>query len=502
MDASDVAFGWIDWLVVAGFLAFTTMLGERLKTRGTDLETFFKGGNSIPWWAVSASLIATKTSASTFIAVPAFIFAAGGNLTYLQATIGFAAGVMIMAFVLLKDYYETGVYGPYDFFERRLGIRVGHLTRVIYIVGTLLAQGVRLLLTAVVLSVVSGMDTAICIALIVAFSVAWSAMGGISTVIWTDAILYAVFSVGAVITLLYAIDAVPGGWSQIIEIADQNAKLVLLDLSTDPTKITLWAALLGVTFFEFASTAVDQTVTQRALTCKNLHEARKAVVFSSVTVLTTWLMAAVALAIFAFYTLEPLSPQVAAEISAEPDRIFPFFVVDQLPTGVSGIIIAAIFAAGISTLDSALTALSQVSVVGLGRRIAPKVRDASDSQLLTYSKLMVLFWGIAIGLFAFFAIPLQDQGLLALGFKASGYTYGSLIAIAFLSLMRRGSFWGILIGVICSAFVVMLLDQMGVNFFWWYPVGALVTFAISLCFEKSSGNSRRNSAANPMDHSV
>ncbi|GAB5456985.1 MAG: sodium:solute symporter [Henriciella sp.] len=483
MTGETVDFGVINWLVVAGFLLFTTILGERLKTKGDSLDSFFKGGQSMPWWAVSGSLIATKTSASTFIAVPAFIFAAGGDLTYLQATIGFALGVMIMLFVLLKEYYESDVFGPYEFFEQRLGISVGNLTRLIYIIGTLLAQSVRLLVTAVVLSVVSGMDTALCVAIIVTFSVVWSMIGGISTVIWTDAILYAVFTIGAIISLLYAVGAVPGGLAQVFEIADESAKLTLIDLSTDPTKITLWAALIGVTFFEFASTAVDQTVTQRALTCKNLSEARKAVGFSAVSVLTTWLMAGVALAIFAYYQLNPLDPGTAIEMAAEPDRIFPYFVIDQLPVGISGLIVAAIFAAGISTLDSALTALSEVSVVGLGRRYIPKLKGVSESVLIGWARRMIAVWGIAIGLLAIAAIPLQDQGLLALGFKASGFVYGSLIAIAFLSLMRRGNFVSILIGTVLGTLSVILLDQAGINFFWWYPVGASVTFFSALLID-------------------
>jgi SSS family transporter len=486
MISEGAEFGLLNWIVVACFLGFTTIVAERLKTKGDSINSFFRGGQNIPWWAVTASLIATKTSASTFIAVPAFIFAAGGDLTYLQATIGFALGVLIMMFVLLKEYYENNVYSPYEFFEKRLGISVGNLTRGIYLVGTLLGQSVRLLVTAVVLSVVSGLDTSVCIGIIVLFSICWSMIGGISAVIWTDAILYLVFTFGAVIALLYALDAVPGGWKTVIEIADEHAKLTLIDLSTDPTKITLWAALIGVTFFEFASTAVDQTVTQRALTCKNFKEAQKAVGFSSITILTTWLMAGVALVIFAFYQLNPLEPTIAEQITSEPDRIFPYFVIDQLPAGISGLIIAAIFAAGISTLDSALTALSEVSVMGLGRRYISRLTQASEKVLIFWSRQFIAFWGVIIGSVAFAAIPLQGQGLLALGFKASGFVYGSLIAIAFLSLMRRGTFKGILIGTIAGSCVVVLLDFWNVNFFWWYPIGALITFATAIIFDRNN----------------
>jgi SSS family solute:Na+ symporter len=483
MQPETINFGWINWIVVAGFLCAATWLGERLKTKGDDLNSFFKGGNGIPWWAVSLSLIATKTSASTFIAVPAFIFAASGNLTYLQASIGFIAGVFLMLFFLLKEYYNEDIYSPYDFIEKRLGVRTGHLTRIIYTLGTVLSQGVRLLVTAVVLSVVSGQETVVCVMAITLFAIIWSYIGGISTVIWTDAIQYIIFTLGALVALIFAISAVPGGIPEVLAIADEKAKLTLIDFSMDPTKLTLWAAVIGCTFFEFGSTAVDQTITQRALCCANLKEARKAVAFSAIGVITTWLMAAVALAMVAFYHVNPMAENVAKSMVLEPDRIFPYFVISQLPQGVSGIIIAAIFAAGISTLDSALTALSQTSVVGLGRKLIPSIRDASESTLVKLSRRVIIVWGLAISALAIAVIPLQEQGLLALGFKATGFIYGSLIGISVLALMRRGSFFTIVTATVIATFVVVWLDTQSVNFFWWYPIGACVTIGIVLCME-------------------
>jgi Na+/proline symporter len=288
---------------------------------------------------------------------------------------------------------------------------------------------------------------------------------------------------GAVVALVFTIHAVPGGIAEILLIADEKAKLTLIDLSTDPTKLTLWAAVLGCTLFEFGSTAIDQTVTQRALCCSNLKEARKAIAFSAIGIATTWLMAGVGLGIVAFYHLNPLSPEVAAAVAQEPDRIFPYFVIHQLPPGVSGIIIAAIFAAGISTLDSALAALSQVSVMGLGQKLLPNLRNMSEQALVKLSRITIIFWGLLICTLAIVIIPFQDEGLLALGFKASGVVYGSLIGIAVLALMRRGQFVGIVIATLVASMAVIWLDVLNVNFFWWYPVGAIITVAIALLFD-------------------
>ncbi|VUD69264.1 Sodium/glucose cotransporter [Thalassocella blandensis] len=484
METGHAQFGWLNWLIVAAFLVFTTRLGRYGKRQCRDLKSFYKANNNVPWWAVSCSLIATKTSSATFIAVPAFIFAASGDLTYLQATIGFALGVFLMLFVFLKQYYAENVFSPYDFIENRLGVKTANLTRIIYALGTMLSQGVRLLLTAVVLSVASGLDTIFCVVIITLFACIWSYMGGITSVIWTDVIQYVIFTLGAGLALVYAVEAIPGGIPQILTIADEKSKLILIDLATDPTKLTLWAAALGCTFFEFSSNAVDHTVTQRTLCCRNLNDARKALAFSSLAVLTSWLMAGVALAMVAYYHLYPMSSAMADSVTQVPDRIFPLFILEQLPVGISGVVVAAIFAAGISTLDSALTALSHTSVLGLGKRYITAWRDADDRTLVAYSKYSIVMWGLIICGIAVLAMPMQQHGLLVLGFKASGVVYGSLMGIALLSLLRKGRFISISIATIIASLCVLVLDFYHINFFWWYPIAAAITVFLTFAIER------------------
>lgn len=484
MEIVGSQFGWFSWSIVLGYLAITTWLGGKLKERENSLKSFFKGNNDLPWWAVSLSLIATKTSASTFIAVPAFIFSVNGNLTYLQATLGFALGVFLMLFFFLKQYYAENVYSPYDFIQIKLGGNTANLTRLIFALGTLLSQAVKLLLTAVVLSVVSGLEILACVLIITFFACVWSYLGGIKTVIWTDVIQYFIFTAGAIVALIFAIDAIPGGVPQILSIADQKSKLVLIELTTDPRKMSLWAAVLGCTFFEFCSNAVDHTVTQRALCCRNYREARKALAFSSITVLTTWLMAGVALALVAYYQLHPMSPSVAEAIVKEPDRLLPYFIIEQLPQGIAGIVVAAIFAAGISTLDSALTALSHTTVLGLGKNYLGRLNNVSESKLVEYSRRGILIWGVLIGLIALLAIPLQERGLLVLGFKASGIVYGSLMGIAILALMGRGHFAAIALSAFVVSSLMGLLSAKEIHFFWWYPIGTCLTILLTLILER------------------
>lgn len=478
-------FSILNWVILAVFLVGTTVFGELVKNKDTGLDGFFRGGKSLPWWAVSLSLVATKTSVATFIAVPAFVFSLKGDLTYLQMTFGFALGNVLMIFVLLKEYYEENIYSPYDFIQNRLGIKASQLSRTFFMVGATMSQGVRLLGTALVLSVITGQSTIMCIVIIAVFAIVWSYIGGITTVVWTDALQFVIFIFGALFALFYAIGDIPGGLSEMMAIADEKAKLTLLDLSLDPHKTyTLWVGILGCTFFEFGSNAVDQVVTQRALCCKNLKEARKAVGFSVIGVLTTWVMAFVGIGLVAYYHINPLSQEVSASILQEPDRIFPYYVVNSLPDGISGLIIAAMFAAGISTLDSALTALSQTSVMGIGSIVYPKLKTMDEKKVVKISKMAIILWGGILALLAFGFSFFQDGGLLALGFKVPGYAYGTLIGIAFLALMRRGSFAGIMTGSILAIGAIAWMHIEGISFFWWFPIGAIMVIAVAIIHEQ------------------
>jgi Na+/proline symporter len=206
------------------------------------------------------------------------------------------------------------------------------------------------------------------------------------------------------------------------------------------------------------------------------------VAFSVVGVITTWIMAFVGIGLVAFYHINPLSDDMSASIIQEPDRIFPYYVVNELPDGISGLIIAAMFAAGISTLDSALTALSQTSVMGVGGLVFPKLKTMDEKKIVRISKMAIIIWGGVLALLAFGFSFLQDDGLLALGFKVPGYAYGTLIGIAFLALMRIGNFKGILAGSVLAVCCIAWMHWEGISFFWWFPVGAIIVMLTALMF--------------------
>lgn len=477
MDSTPFTF--TDWTVLAAFLLGTTWFGHALRGKGQDVESFFAGGRDLPWWAVSGSLIATSTSALTFVAVPAAVFRPGGDLTFFQVSLGFILGNILLAHTLLKAIYNAKYYSPYDFVEDRLGRKVANYTRLLFTIGAVLSQSVRLLSTALILSVVTGLTLQQSILIIGLFAVIWTWMGGITTVIWTDFLQLLIFVCGSLFILVNLFGALPGGVAQTLEIADSKAKLTLLNLTADPTvTYTLWVGIFGTTIFEFAQKSVDQVVTQRLYCCRSLRDAQKALYGACFANVTVWIMMAVGIGLVAFFEFNPLPAEAASNIAAEPDRIVPYYIVNHLPVGVSGLLVASLFAAGISTLDSALSALSQTTTTSLLRTYV--FPNKPDRFYLKLSKGCVLFWGIALCVIALLFNSSANVGLLDLGLSVPGYVYGSILGIALLAWMRTGTFRAVLIGSAVATVSILLLQKQGVSFFWWYPVGAaaLIGFAL------------------------
>lgn len=482
-----MTFGWINWSVVIVVMLGTTLLGHLLKGKSSGVEGFFLGGRNLPWWAVSASIMASQISAVTVIALPGAIFAKGGNLLFLQGTLlGFVVAKFLMSWLFVKAYYERQIYSPYDFIENRLGAGASHLSRGLFMGGAILGHGVRLLTVALLLGVVMEIPVGQSILIIGVFAVIWTLMGGITTVIWTDFVLFCVIVSGALVSLLVIIGGLPMGVAEAVRELDEAAKLKLIDVSTDPAKTwTVWTGLICFTIFELAQNSVDQVITQRMMCCRNYQEARKAVLGSLGIVVFTLLLAAVGLGVWLFYQHHPPDAAAAAFLAEQPSRAFPYFIMHEMPVGVSGLLIAGIFAAGISTLDSALAALSETTVNGIYRKwIRPA---ASEGQCLRMSRISVAGWGLALSLLAYLADRLvRNEGLLNLAYKVPVLTYGPLLMIAFFALAKRGSYPAILSGTVASvgsALTLLILIRwkvLRVDEFWIYPASCIIFLAVAV----------------------
>ncbi|MBU0638865.1 MAG: hypothetical protein KKB50_08375 [Planctomycetes bacterium] len=496
-------FGWIDWLVVVGYLAFTTVLGAKLAGRQTSLRDFFLGGRKLPWYAVAGSIIATEISALTFVSVPFVVFNMGveGNLKYLQlGVIGSLLARIIVGYVLVPAYYQREIYSPYDYMGNRLGGHVRAMTTVLFSLGGILGQSARVYLTAEVVNVVlrdqlawlSGNiglnELAWALIMIGVVSVGWTLIGGITTVIWTDVILFLVFLLGAIVALGTVAYHLNGGWAEMFRVGWEAkacgpwGKFTFFDFSVSPLRqYTMWTAAIASTWGGLGAYGTDQLLAQRMFCCRNPRDARWAIISSAAGQIVTLSVMLVGIGLYVYYRQTP-APDAPAEFIAAsahpdfpnlrgealemytktPDRIFPIFILERIPTGLKGLIIAAIFAAAISSLMGILTALSQVvmsafynplrerylrsrgitvTVSGNIEELAEKTEASDeDRRSVLVGRLLVLFWGVVLCLMAYLAADVREhyKSILDLGLAMVGYTGGALLAGFALSFLPLG----------------------------------------------------------------
>lgn len=455
-------FSWVDWSIVFVFLVATTIVGERLSGRQATVRDFFLGGRQLPWYAVAASLVATEISAVTFISIPFLVYGTGGNIAYLQlGLIGWFVARILVGVYLVPAYYERELYSPYDYVGQRLGRGARSMTSLLFSLGGVLAQCARVYLTAVVLEVIlqrelswvalhTGVPPLVAaVTAIGLVAVLWTWIGGIRTVIWTDAILFMIFLAGMLITVFVIAGELDGGLGEIFSAARDGGKLKLFDFSLDPTRrFTFWVALIAAPWWMFAVFGTDQLFAQRIFCCRNASEARKAVIASQFSVVVTGLAALVGFGLYAYYRSHPLSGAALSMYEGNGDRIFPIFIVEVIPVGLKGLILAGVFAAAISSLDSIMAALSETVLsnfylprrrraLGLGPGASLPPDEERRSVFL--SRVYVLGWAVALCALAVLLRRVNEEypSILDMALAMATYTQGALLAAVVLALLRR-----------------------------------------------------------------
>lgn len=439
----------IDWAVIAAYLIFTTILGGILAGRQATIRDFFLGGRSLPWPAVCGSIIATELSAATFLIAPAIVFAPAGDMTYLLLAVGTILARFIIGYFFVPAFYAREIYSPYDYMGNQLGARVKALTTLLFMLGAVLAQGARVYIAALALQVVTGTTLWTSIVLIGAVSIAWAFIGGIKTVIWTDVIQFLLFFVSAVVALVFISRYIDGGFVAVLSQSYDVGKLNLLNLNLNGREaFTLWCGLFASPWATLASHGTDQMMAQRMFTCRDEVGARKAVIWSSLSILATVVLLFVGAGLWVYYRHHPLTAAEQVIVDASSMKIFAIFIVDVLPAGISGLVMAGIFAAAISTLDSVLAALSQATLETVYRPLLGR-GEGDGRRELRVSRALVVFWGVVMTAFALYCDSLQARfpDLLQFALAMAAYTYGALLGSFLLALLPthrddQGLLWG------------------------------------------------------------
>ncbi|BBM86720.1 sodium:solute symporter [Candidatus Uabimicrobium amorphum] len=496
---------YIDWAILAAYAVTIVVIGVVSGRKEKNTEDYFLGGRSMPWWAVMVSIYATSLSALTFIGVPGAAYA--GDFYYLQLGVGDLCGKLVICFLLLTAYYRSQVTTVYELLGERFGPRTRDAGTGFFLVGRILASGVRLAGCAIAIHVVFEVPVHTAIWAIAAVAVVYTFAGGIKAVIWTDMIQFFLFMAAAAIALTTIISSLPEGFSQFWNIASAEGKFKVFHDTLDSASPNYWldlsnpkAFLAGFLFGCFtgiAALGTDQDLVQRMLTCKNVKESQRALILTGILNFPiTLLFLSVGTAVFVYYQITPDTQVAAYEAAKQTDYIFPHFIKTVLAPGMRGILIAGLFAAAMSSLDSALNALASTAYVDIYKRyINPHDKDDANSVAISriYVALFALILASVASLFS------QVDSILWFGFRIFGYLYGALLAVFLLAVMSKRRFWdtGNLIAMLTSVVVVIWLTSKNIPgtsielwsskplaWQWALPAGTIWTVVVALLFSK------------------
>ena len=463
----------LDYAVVLVYLLASVGLGAWLGRHQKSTTDYFLGGRQLPWPAVTFSVVATETSVLTFISIPTVAYL--GDLRFVQIVFGYMVGRLVVAALLIPAYFRGKLVTAYHFLGQRFGDTMRRTTSVTFMVTRLLADGVRLFATAIPLAMIfkssprlEGLPNTdayvLAIGVIAAATVVYTFWGGIRAVIWMDVLQMAVYLLGAALAAAIILNRVPHGLSEILATAKAAGKLDWFYLGTDLTlsefikqPYTFFTGLITGGIFSVASHGVDQLIMQRILTCRDVKSGQKAMAASGPVVLVQFLIfLAVGILLWAFY--EGRSPQELGLQQA--DGLFPKFIVEEMPAGVSGLILAALFAAAMSTLSSSLSSLASATVLDLYVPLARRVR--SEAELLRLSRWITLGWGVLLMGTALAFIGLKGTAVeLALG--VASYTYGGLLGVFLLGLLfedvsQKHALWGFAVALVTMTVVIQTVQ--------------------------------------------
>ncbi|MGD2067990.1 MAG: sodium:solute symporter [Gemmatimonadota bacterium] len=467
-------FTTLDLAVLLAYMVAITAWGAWLgrgQKGGTD---YFLGSRSLPWGAVMLSVVATETSTLTFLSIPGVAYL--GSLVFLQLTLGYLLGRIVVAWVLLPAYYRGELSTAYALLETRFGRSTRRATSGIFMVTRLLADSVRLFATAIPLALITGWSYPVSIGVIALATVIYTYFGGIRAVVWVDAVQMGLYLLGALVAAAVLQTVVPGGWGGVLSAATEAGKLRLLDFSLDPSvPYTFWAGLVGGAFLSMASHGTDQLIVQRLLTCRDSGSAQKALVGSGLAVMVQFLVfLMLGLGLWTFY---------GGRAFDTPDAIFARFIVEELPVGVTGLLIAGVFAAAMSSLSSTINSLASASAYDFWAPAVGAERD--DASVLRAGRVFTLVWAVLIVGGAVLFIPLSEgTPAVEVALAVASLVYGGLLGAFALSLFsNRADARSVLAGVavgIGSVTVLWIFARDAVGWPWFALLGSIVTGAVGV----------------------
>ncbi len=482
--------GPIDWTILCLYLAGMIALSARLARGQKNAADYYVGGRNLPWWAVGVSTMATQTSATSFVSIPAFVaLTEGGGLSWLQYELAVPLAMIFVMIVLIPFFRRLELISVYEYLELRFGPGTRKLMSAIFLVSRSLATGVILYVSGLVLSVCLGLPVWICIIIIAIVTIIYDTLGGMAAVVYSDVIQMVVLLGGVALCVAFALLEVGGFGAAVGMIPSERLSGINPGHGFgDGADMPFWGFLIGGVFLYTAYYGVDQSQTQRELSAPTTDDTKKALVFNGLarfplTMCYMVLGIAVGAVFLASADLQEAVPD------DELDQLIPQFILAYLPVGLTGILFAAIFSAAMSSFDSALNSLSASTL----RDFVEPLRGggSGDGWLLRAGKVVTVLWGVVITGFALLVGNLADTVIEAINLIGSVF-YGPVLA-AFLAgiLDPRARGAGVTAGVVVGVGLNLvfaadsvtgalgLLGEHDVHWMWWNLTGVVVAGVVT-----------------------
>jgi SSS family transporter len=485
----------LDLIIIFGYLIGITLFGVLYSGKQETTEDYFVGDRSVPWWAIAMSIVATETSTITFISVPGIAFAKNGNFEFLQLVFGYMLGRVVISLLFIPMYFKGELFTVYQLLGTRFGEKVRMLASALFVVMRNIADGIRLLLTAIVLAAVyvafvpDANPNTIIIASIILLGlvmIIFTFYGGMEAVIWVEVVQLAIYIGGAIAAAWVILNQIDGGMTRVMELGNQFNKFQFLDFSLNFTKTyTFWGGLIGGCFLTMSTHGTDQYLVQRYLCTNKPSAAATALLSSGAVVLGQFIgFLFIGILLFAYYHPfdAPQYAQAGIANSGVPstfpftggDQVFPDFITKHMPSGLSGLVVAAIFAAALS---SSLNSIAATFVEDLYK---PFAKDKTDKHYLRVASVLTVVVGIIQIIVAVISMQFA-QSALSKALSIAGLINGPILGVFLVgTFVKKANQTSALIGMLVSI-SLMLFVFFGTSIaFPWYPViGSLTTLIVA-----------------------
>jgi SSS family transporter len=471
---------YLDWIVIAVYIAFLIGLSAYLSRRQGTMEDYYLGGRTIPWWAIGVSTMATQLGAISFISAPAFVaLKPGGGLKWFGFEFAVPIAMVFIMIFIIPVIHRTGAISLYEYLEKRFDASTRSIVSIIFQISRALATGVGIYAIGIVLSAILKVPMVPTILVIGFVTIIYDVLGGIKAVIYTDVLQMLVLTIGIIVCgvaayyLIGDVDSLLAGFDK--------ERLVIIDMNShgfgDGESFSFWALVIGGFFLYVAYYGCDQSQIQREMSAKNLEEAKKSLMlngFARVLIVAAYLAMGLLIGAFALQS-ESFMNLIPKD---KVDYMVPLFVLNYLPHGLIGFVVVALIAAFMSSLDSAINSISAATMRDIYQRyIKP---DGDDRHNFMMSRILTVFWGVVCTGFAFLVGGISDTVLEAIN-KVGSLFYGPILAAFILGILfKKTTATAVKLGVVLGVAVnfVLWIGFPGISWLWWNVTGCLSAIII------------------------